>query len=363
MPMRKLTRLRAGLMEHLWARGAARSLHQTIRRVRPDVIWIIPHDFSVFPLAEILNEQLRKTDNKKIRVHVTIQDFPDCHGHGKLWGQERVQRIARMQEAIYARADTADATSHPMLEELERRTGKRGIQMLHQGLEPEDFAYLESRLANPQPSSPDPRPSIPIKIAYAGTILCEPEFARFVEMLSTLASRLSPPGLCPTPSSVIQFQLFSAHSYRDRPWFNPSWMIEHGHLPERELLAELRKCDFGFIPMSLQDDDPRYNRFSFPTKFITYLAAGLVPIVMGHPESSVMKMATAYNVGLTIQSHHPSLDDLSKALLSPDAKTACLSQILRCARQEFDADKMRRTLWKSLRATKDAELTMTPKWP
>ncbi len=50
--------------------------------------------------------------------------------------------------------------------------------------------------------------------------------------------------------------------------------------------------------MALDDDDPRYNRFSFPTKFINYLAAGLPVITLGHPESSVVRMASEYQVGL-----------------------------------------------------------------
>ena len=48
-------------------------------------------------------------------------------------------------------------------------------------------------------------------------------------------------------------------------------MREHGNFPEPELLTSLRACTWGFAPMALSDDDPRYDRFSFPTKFISYL--------------------------------------------------------------------------------------------
>ena len=99
--------------------------------------------------------------------------------------------------------------------------------------------------------------------------------------------------------------------------------------------------------MSLEDKDPRYNRFSFPTKFITYLAAGLPVFTIGHSESSVMKMASAYNVGLTIQTRNPSREDLANALFAPDAKQIYLPEILRCTREQFDAEAMRKKLWKA----------------
>lgn len=123
--------------------------------------------------------------------------------------------------------------------------------------------------------------------------------------------------------------------------------------------------------MALDDEDPRYNRFSFPTKFITYLAAGLPPIVMGHPESSVMKMAESYNVGVRIT--NDKLQMWKDLETNPGGKgeegswffVLCsllasrkqggggkaqepLDAILRCARAEFDAWAVRRRLWEHL---------------
>ncbi|NJK90814.1 MAG: glycosyltransferase family 4 protein [Blastochloris sp.] len=318
MPSRKWPKLKAWLMEYVWAPWAARDLEKTLREVQPDCIWAIPHDWSVLPLHQVLvqNQSAISHQPSKISVHVTIQDFPDCHGHGKLWGEDRVCRMARMQEELYASADTADATSHPMLEELERRTGKRGVQMLHQGLEPEDFEFLES-------SKPQAPRSKLTKIAYAGTILCEPEFALFVNFLDSPNQQRTMNQESGT--STVELHFWGSHSYANRPWFRP-WMIEHGNLPERELLAELRECDWGFIPMSIEDTDPRYNRFSFPTKFITYLAAGLPPIIMGHPESSVMKMASTYDVGLRIADDRGLMTEGRKDDVSFMVRGASLSQ-------------------------------------
>lgn len=353
MPAKKLPKVRAFLMDHLWAPKASRSLRRAIETVKPDCVWIIPHDWSIFPIAKaFVNHESRMTDDKKPRFHVTIQDYPDAHFHGRVWGEARVQRMVRMQDALYARATTRDATSLPMLDDLERRTGKRGTQMLHQGLEPEDFAHLESRLANFTPSTLDPQPSTPIKIAYAGTILCEPEFVLFVALLEQIRNQEQRTKNKEPRTRNIELHLYGAHSYADRPWLRP-WIIEHGNFPERELLTELRKCDWGFIPMSLEENDPRYNRFSFPTKFITYLAAGLPVVTLGHPESSVMKMASAYNVGITIQSPNPSLEYLANTLFSARSTQAHLPEILRCSREQFDAEAMRAKLWGALASQND----------
>lgn len=347
LPAKKLPHLRAFLMEHLWAPRAARSLRETIARINPDCLWLISHDWSIIPLWRVMKERGSRGKSRELSVHVTTQDFPDCHGHGKLWGEDRARRMARMQEQIYAEADSADATSHPMLEELKGRTGRRGLEMLHQGLELEDFAFLESLVRDL--SSVIRHPLSVVKLAYAGTILCEPEFALFVNLLESIIQQRTTEKEPRTP--LLELHLYGAHTYAARPWFQP-WIIEHGNLPERELLAELRECDWGFIPMSLEDKDPRYNRFSFPTKFITYLAAGLPVFTIGHPESSVMKMATAYNVGLTISNRNPSREDLANALFAPDAKQMYLPEILRCAREQFDAEAMRKHLWQAFGVAK-----------
>jgi hypothetical protein len=116
-------------------------------------------------------------------------------------------------------------------------------------------------------------------------------------------------------------------------------MREWGELSSEALLTELRLSTWGFVTMGLTDRDPRYNRFSFPTKFITYLAAGLPVISLGHPQSALAQMAEQYRVGLVSTEH--SLDALCSALQgalameNPFANHA--AEIARCAETEFRA--------------------------
>ena len=324
MPHRRLTRPKSALLDWSWTPFASTHLKKTIRQVHPDLIWTIPHNWSIPPLASVLPAS-------GVGFHVTMQDYVDVHGHEGKFGRARCNRMAEEADRLYATAITRDATSHPMIEDLQRRSGAKAAQMLHAGLESEDFDFLVRR------SSRVTNSSAPIKIAYAGTILVEDVFRLFISAIEEIRKSL--------PRSV-ELHLFGAHSYRNREWFDSEWIMENGNLPEPELLRNLRECDWGFSPMALDDADPRYNRFSFPTKFITYLTAGLPIITLGHFESSLARMARQYEVGLCTSA--TTVDELTSylttALSFQEPFKYYKAEIIRCATNEFDAERMRRTL-------------------
>jgi hypothetical protein len=283
---------------------------------------VIPHAWAISPLAAVLSQV-------QTGFHVTVQDFMDSNGYQARYGPKRCRRWAQLTEQLYQRATTRDATSHPMITELLAQTGTKAAQMLHAGLEAEDF----DNLAQPTPKRPSE-----IRIAYAGTVIAEPELVVFIRVLSHFRRQL------PLP---LWLDFFSDHSYRARAWFDAAWMREHGNLPAAGLSRALRECTWGFSPMELTDDNPRYNRFSFPTKFISYLAAGLPVISLGHPESSAVKMATAYSVGLCLTTGQPELlaGQLLAALSDPNPGIKYRAEIRRCAAAEFDARRMREVLY------------------
>ena len=99
--------------------------------------------------------------------------------------------------------------------------------------------------------------------------------------------------------------------------------------------------------MALTDDDPRYNRFSLPTKLVSYLAAGLPVLTLGHPESTVVKMAAAYDVGFcsTAANVETLAAQLLIALAEPEPGKKFRPAIRQCAAREFDAQRMRATLY------------------
>jgi hypothetical protein len=325
MPHRRLTHVKSALLDWFWTPFASSRLEKTIRQVQPDVIWAIPHNWSILPLARVL-------PTSGVGFHVTIQDYVDVHGQEGRFGRARCSRMAEGADRLYAAATTRDATSHPMVEELQRRTAAKAAQTLHAGLESEDFDFLALKSSRVTSSS------TAIKIAYAGTILVKQVFELFVSALEEIRKSLP---------RRVELHFFGPHSYAQRNWFDREWMVENGNLAEPELLKKLRDCDWGFAPMALDDDDPRYNRFSFPTKFISYLAAGLPIITLGHVESSLVRMARQYEVGLSTSATivEELASQLMTALSIKEPFGLYKAGIVRCATNEFDAQRMRRTLF------------------
>jgi len=149
----------------------------------------------------------------------------------------------------------------------------------------------------------------------------------------------------------VELHLFGAHTYRGRPWFAASWMIEHGNISTERFKMELEQSHWGVSPMEFSDDNPRYNRFSLPSKTVRYLAAGLAVISLGHHDSTVAHLAKRYSFGVNIEDSDPTKMDslLVQALSEQDVWLRYRNEILRCARTEFDARSMRARLYTLLR--------------
>lgn len=323
VPNRRWCAQKSWLLEKFWAPRATRHFRQTLALLKPDVIWAIPHSWSIPPLDKVLPEA-------GIGFHVSVHDYPDVQASAAKLGAHRSARMSAMTDHLYARATTRDAICRAMLDDLRARTQCDGA-IIHSALEQEDFDYL-SRAA--------PSQSGPIRIAYAGTIIAKKEFELFVRALAQIRGQ-----------RPLTLEFFGDHSYRAQEWFDSGWMREHGNLPVRELSQALKECTWGFAPMELTDDNPRYNRFSLPAKFGSYLAAGLPIITLGHPESTVSKTASQYRVGLCLT--EGNLEYLCGQLLAafsePNSKTKYRPEIQRCAAAEFDARQMRTVLYENFR--------------
>jgi hypothetical protein len=289
------------------------------------VVWVIPHGWSILPLARALPAE-------GVPFHVSIHDYPDVRGMVESLGCDRCRRLAGLVDQLYARANTRDTVCRQMSDDMRARTGVPG-DISRAGLEADDFAALD---ATP-PAGGDV-----IRIAYAGTVNVEREFALFAAALDKIRPKL--------PRSVA-LEFFGDHSYRNRAWFNPTWMTERGNLSRGELSAALRQCTWGSSLMALTDDDPRYNRFSLPSKLVSYLAAGLPVITLGHPESTLVKMATAYSVGFcsTAAGVDALAAQLRPALAEPDPGARYRPGIRQCAQAEFNAARLRSTICENLR--------------
>lgn len=319
IPHKRLISTKSWLLQNLWAPNAATHLENTIKKISPDVIWAIPHAWSILPLSKIL-------PSSGIRYHVSMHDYADTTCNAPIY-----QKLSAQAEQLYAMASSRDVISHPMAEDLHARTGVNAF-ITRAGLEEDELRGLRNPINKTDGG---------IRIAYAGSILVEEEFIHFIDSLKRIRNELEQP---------VSLEFFGAHSYKSRPWYESSWMKEHGNLNVEKLSEELKKCSWGFAPMSLNDDHPRYNRYSLPTKIGSYLSAGLPLIIMGHPESCIMKTLSKYELGPKILvSGEVGMDrPLKSALSEANAKYLHCDAIYNCCTELYDASKMRFQLYRKL---------------
>jgi glycosyltransferase involved in cell wall biosynthesis len=320
-PNRRWRAQKSWLMRKFWVPWATRHFKNTLAAFKPDVVWTIPHCWSIPPLARALPEA-------GIGFHVSIHDYPDLQAMIARFGADCSAQMAVMIDQLYSRATTRDAICQAMADDLRARTSRDG-SIVHAALEQADFDYLSG--------APETK-SGPIRIAYAGTIIAEKEFALFVKALAQIRSQ-----------QPVILEFFGDHSYRGQSWFDTDWMRENGNLPVLQLLQALKECSWGFAPMELTDDNPRYNRFSLPAKTGSYLAAGLPVIALGHPYSTIVKLVSQYQIGPSLTDGN--LNNLSSQLLAalsePNPQIKYRPAIQRCARAEFDAHHMRAVLYEN----------------
>jgi hypothetical protein len=328
IPATKLPKIKSALLHKFWAPVASTSLQRVLQDIQPECVWAIPHNLSILPLYQCLSRK----NPTAFRFHTTIQDYPDAHNNQNLWGKLLTNNLIKKQYLLYENAQTRDATSLQMIAHLKELTGKKGSQMLHEGLEICDFNNLEAQTETKKNTDL-------IKIIFVGTILAEKELISFIDAMKLLQTR-----------KKIQFDFAGAHSYKNKKWFDSSWMSEFGNLPRPSLVKLISKYDFGFISMPL-DNNLRYSKYSFPTKFISYLSSGISQIIISRTDSAVYQMAEKYQLGVRIQTDDPSaiVKAIEEKTSAPDFFERDKCNMLKCAKDNFDAIKKKNILWQLLK--------------
>jgi len=324
MPGRKLTVLRSAILEWFWSPLAAQHLARTIASIKPDLVWVLMYSW---PIMVARNARLPKGP----RLHVTLLDFPDTVGWKKIWGVPRSRRFRDAVFQLVRRADSWDGITNAMLEEITSQTGKKDGVLVRPGFEPEDLRALETR----SESAPDGI----IRLAYVGTIISERPFLELVAALEKLR---------PLLSRQLILEFYGERGYRNSPWFNSQWMIEHAMLSsDQELVQSLQRCSWGILVMDPEGSDLCYSQFSFPGKTGPYLSAGVPLLAIGHPRSSLAELMQNHRVGVfTTASQRRTLEPfLSESLQLPHPRLAFRENILRCAHTELSAVEIRRRLW------------------
>jgi glycosyltransferase involved in cell wall biosynthesis len=311
------------LMEYCWVPYAARHLRRFIKKQRPDLLWIIGYGWSIPVLHRVVGRL-------GIPYHMSVHDMADTDGQVFSLGKKRAEKFQRFMEELYAGASGRDVYSEEIGSEMERVTAKKQDLIIHCGAEPEEMAKIPDKLRE--------TPFVgKIRMGYPGTIISEETFARFIEALKLLPNRWL---------GRVEVNLFGTHSYRSRPWFDASLIVEHGYLPEDELDRLYRECDWGLAIMALDGSNQRYNEFSFPCKFARALASGLPVLCIASKETTLGRFAGRYPFTPVISERDPLkiAELLGKVLDGFPGQTGFRNQIAELVESEFNAAKNRKSL-------------------
>ena len=340
LPLRRLRSLKGALLERIWTPLAARHLWRTVAEVKPDLIWVLLYGWPILVARNAFRRQPRyespprgqESPRSGPRLHVSLWDFPD-HGEGqRILGPARAQRMVEAIFQLVRQADSCDGISRAVLEEIRSQTGRTDAVHVHSGFEPRHLKDLEAAAG----ASTDEI----LRLAYVGSIISEDSFLKMLAALDRARAKL--------PQRVV-LEFFGARGYRNRSWFNPEWMVEHGVFSDRGLVESLQRCSWGIVVMDLEGTDPRYSRFSFPNKIGTCLSAGVPVLGLGHQRTSLAEVMRDHRLGMFADATEPgALENfLSESLRITQPRAVFREDILRCARTEFNAEQIRARLWRT----------------
>jgi hypothetical protein len=69
-----------------------------------------------------------------------------------------------------------------------------------------------------------------------------------------------------------------------------------GHMPHREVQEHIRRATFGYVCYPFIEELSQTTKFSFPSKFVSYIEGGLFPLFHGPLESTVGNFLSSHNL-------------------------------------------------------------------
>jgi glycosyltransferase involved in cell wall biosynthesis len=328
LPNLRWKRLKNWMAESFVMPYAARHLLSFIGSVKPDLIFFMARGWMI-PLAHSVRPKT------KTHWHMALYDMPDVDGMVQRLGRRRTDHFTHLADDLYRNVSSRSVISPAMAEDMRLRTGVACSNFFRCAVEPESIAHLHE----PAPRPPDDV----IRIGYAGVIIAEPTFVRLVRALQSIRGQLT---------RRVEIHLYGSQLYRNREWFDPDLITEHGFISDAELDRHYRSGTWGLAIMHLDEIDPRYNHFSFPCKFSMSLASGLPLICIGHPKTPLIDLARDYHLGLVLTK--TDVDEMAETLRQGLEDFSRFdkyrSEILRCAENEFSAERKRRKIHELLDA-------------
>jgi len=156
----------------------------------------------------------------------------------------------------------------------------------------------------------------PTRLVFAGNIWSRNEIIRFAEVVETLSNR----------GVAIELSIYSYWDYSDM-FSKYNSVVYRGYVNDSDILSELQKYDFVYVPMSFEESYRTVSMTSLPSKIIGSMQAG-VPIIAHGPEYATNVLFTYENhIGHTITSidEEKIIVDLTRIMLSPANERLAMS--------------------------------------
>ena len=141
-----------------------------------------------------------------------------------------------------------------------------------------------------------------VTIGFAGSVYGRDAWQAFF----AAAARLSASGRCPP----VHLHAFGGASPPQAP---AGVTVEHrGWQPADQMLREIARTDFCYLPYWFEEGKRRHVELSFPNKFETYLAAGRPVLYHGPRYAGIARAVRDWKVGLSV--HSVQHEEIASAL-------------------------------------------------
>lgn len=146
------------------------------------------------------------------------------------------------------------------------------------------------------------------RIAFAGQIYAKDTTEMFLSALERLNSMSN------TVDSRYLVDYYGEYPIQNM--YDYSCIEAHESLEYKELMATLSTtCSFGLVPYSFDELFASSAEFSFPSKLVAYIQAGLIPIYIGPKCSSIFELFVEYDL-TRLCITEPDVDHICQSLKS-----------------------------------------------
>lgn len=214
-----------------------------------------------------------KLTGKIKHIHFSILDLPWTYQNSKINNSFIKNYFLKKIDIV----DSADFISDSMRNVFIESNSKLAGEVVYPFVD-----LLENEVINKNYFNKSDNNKKNIKIVFAGNLRFKKELIQFVDTYSNMCF-------------PFQFHLFSSSSVEHQNIINHEFVSS----PEN-LKFNFEDMDFGFIPFSFDIRDKELVETSFPSKFASYLSAGLPVIVFAPLYSTISKFVIEHELGVVL---------------------------------------------------------------